>query len=135
MPNKVILCYICGWSNGSLNVGWWFSPWELRVVVVVWLIDIVALPMRLQTPSDPSVLSLISPFVTLCSLQIPLYFSGSGRASWETAISGSCQHALLGIHNGVWVCRLYMGWRWGGGEVRSLDSREPNNSIKNGIQS
>jgi hypothetical protein len=28
-----------------------------------------------------------------------------------------------------------MGWRWGGGEVRSLDSREPNNSIKNGIQS
>jgi hypothetical protein len=31
----------------------------------------------------------------------PLYFSGSGRASQETAISGSCQQALLDIHNSV----------------------------------
>ena len=38
----------------------------------------------------------------------PLYLSGSGRASQETAISGSSQHALLGIHNSVWfgVCML-----------------------------
>jgi hypothetical protein len=34
---------------------------------------------------------------------LPLYLSGSGRASQETAISGSCQQALLGIHNSVWV--------------------------------
>jgi hypothetical protein len=32
-----------------------------------------------------------------------LYLSGSGRASYETAISGSCQHALLGMHKSVWV--------------------------------
>ena len=45
----------------------------------------------------------------------PLYISGSQKASQETVISGSCQHALLGIHNSVWVWRLYMGWipRWG----------------------
>ena len=31
----------------------------------------------------------------------PLSLSGSGRASQETAISGSCQQALVGIHNSV----------------------------------
>jgi hypothetical protein len=43
-----------------------------------------------------------------------LYWSGSGRASQETATSGSCQQALLGISNSVWVWCLYMGWipRW-----------------------
>jgi hypothetical protein len=30
----------------------WFSPWELREVGV-WLVDIVVLPMGLQTPSAP----------------------------------------------------------------------------------
>ena len=41
--------------------------------------------------------------------------SGSGRAFQETAISGSFQHALLGIHNSVHIWWLYMGWiiRWG----------------------
>jgi hypothetical protein len=37
----------------------------------------------------------------------PLYLSGSGRTSLEAAISGSCQHALLGIHSNVWVWWLY----------------------------
>jgi hypothetical protein len=45
-----------------------------------------------------SMLSLVAGFEHL-----PLYLSGSGRASQEPAISGSCQHALLGIHNSVWV--------------------------------
>jgi hypothetical protein len=31
---------------------------------------------------------------------LPLYLSGSGRASQEIAISRSCQQALLGMHNG-----------------------------------
>jgi hypothetical protein len=45
----------------------------------------------------------------------PLYMSGSRRASQEKTISGSCQHALLGIHNSVCVWWLHMGWipRWG----------------------
>jgi hypothetical protein len=33
----------------------------------------------------------------------PLYLSDSGGASQETSISGSCQHALLGIHNSVYA--------------------------------
>ena len=32
-----------------------------------------------------------------------LYWSGSGRASQDTAIPGSCQQALLCISNSVWV--------------------------------
>ena len=44
-----------------------------------------------------------------------LYMSGTGRASRETAISVSCQQALVGICNSVWVWWLFMGWipRWG----------------------
>ena len=56
---------------------------------------------------------VISPMV---GYEYPLlYMSGSGRASQETAISGSCQQVLLGIHSSVWVWCLCMGWipRWG----------------------
>ena len=43
-----------------------------------------------------------------------LYLSGTGRASQKRAISDSCQQALFGIYNSVWVWWLYMGWipRW-----------------------
>jgi hypothetical protein len=53
MPDKVILCYICGWSHGTLHV---YSlvgglvPGALEVGGL-WLVDIVVFPMRLQTPS------------------------------------------------------------------------------------
>jgi len=45
----------------------------------------------------------------------PLYWSGSGRASQETVISGSCQQVLLCISNSVWVWWLHVGWipSWG----------------------
>ena len=67
MSDKAILCYICGWSHRSLHelFGWWFNLWELQGL---WLVDIV-LPMGLQTPSSPSVLSLASPLGTPCSVQ------------------------------------------------------------------
>ncbi|EDL41692.1 mCG148474 [Mus musculus] len=44
-----------------------------------------------------------------------LYWSGAGRTSQGTAITGSCQQALLGISNSVWVWCLHVGWipRWG----------------------
>jgi hypothetical protein len=44
----------------------------------------------------------------------PLYLSGTGRTSQESAISGSCQQALVGVHNSVRDSRLYMKWisRW-----------------------
>jgi hypothetical protein len=39
-----------------------------------------------------------------------LYLPGTGIASQETAISGSCQQNLVGICNSVWVWWLFMGW-------------------------
>jgi hypothetical protein len=39
------------WVPPCVHLGWWFRPWEL------WLVDIVVLPMGLQTPLAPSVLS------------------------------------------------------------------------------
>ena len=56
---------------------------------------------------------MLSQIVTCKHLQV--YWSGSERASQETAISDSCQQARLGISNSVWVCCLHMGRtpRWG----------------------
>jgi hypothetical protein len=53
---------------------------------MVWLV-IVVLPMGLQTPSAPSVLSLRTPFgVPMVGYKhCHLYWSGSGRASQGTA--------------------------------------------------
>jgi hypothetical protein len=39
-----------------------------------------------------------------------LYLAGTGIVSQETAISGSSQQVLVGIHNSVWVWWLHMGW-------------------------
>jgi hypothetical protein len=96
---------------------WWFSPRELWGHCLVY---IVVLPRGLQTPSAPLVLFLAPSLGTLCSIQwmteYPLlYLSGTGRASEETAKSGSCQQALAGICHSVWVWWLFMGWipRWG----------------------
>ena len=51
------------WVPPCVLFGWWFSPWELWGV---WLVDIVVLPMGLQTPSAPSVLPLTPPLGSLC---------------------------------------------------------------------
>jgi hypothetical protein len=56
MPDKVILCYICSWSHGSLHMH------SLVVTLVPESSEgyglFGVLPMGLQTPSDPSVLAL-----------------------------------------------------------------------------
>jgi hypothetical protein len=39
-----------------------------------------------------------------------LYLAGTGIASQDIAISGSCQQNLAGICNSVWVWWLFMGW-------------------------
>jgi hypothetical protein len=112
MPYKAILCYIYGWRHGSLYV--YSLAGVLASRISGWLILFFFLwgckPLQLLQ-SFP--ISPISPMVG-CKF-LPLYSSGSGRASWETATSGSSQHALLGIHSSVWVWWLYMGWipRWG----------------------
>jgi hypothetical protein len=74
-------------------------------------------PLTSFSPSSNSSAGTLSPKVG-CE-HLPLYLSGSRRASQETAISGPCQQSLPGIHNSIQVWWLYMGWipRWG----QSLD--------------
>ena len=66
-----------------------------------------------KAPSAPSVLPLTPPLGSLCSIwwlgceHSHLYWSEYGKASQETAISGSCQQTLLGISNSVWIWCLH----------------------------
>jgi hypothetical protein len=46
-----------------------------------------------------------------------LYLPGTGMASQETAISGSCQQNLASICNSVWVWWLFVGWILGWGSL------------------
>jgi hypothetical protein len=60
MPNNPLLhMQLEPWVPPCVLFGWWFSLWEL---LGVWLVNIVVLPMGLQIPSAPSVLSLIPPW-------------------------------------------------------------------------
>ena len=71
MPDKAILCYICRWSHGSLHVYSMVGDLvpESSGGGRVWLVDIVVLPMGLQTASAPSVLSLTPSLGSLCLVQ------------------------------------------------------------------
>jgi hypothetical protein len=120
MSNKTILCYTCDWSHGSLHVcslvgglvpvisgvtGWFtllFLLWGCKPILILG-------PFSSSSIGDP----VLSPIVGWEHL--PLYLSGTGRASQETAISGSCQQTIVGIHNSVCVWWLYVGYihRWG----------------------
>jgi hypothetical protein len=64
--HPLLLMWLEPWVPPCVLFGWWFSPWEL---LGVWLVEIVVLPMGLQTPSAPSVLSLTPPLRTPCSVQ------------------------------------------------------------------
>jgi hypothetical protein len=106
MPVKAIFCYICSWSHGFLHV------YSLVGGLVpgssgVRLVDIVVLPMGLQSPSVTPVLLLTPPLGVLmlrpqvgCE-NLHLYSSGSGIASQGLNRPGSCQQTLVGISNGV----------------------------------
>jgi hypothetical protein len=63
MPNKVILCHICVQSHGSLHVYYLVGD-PLPRNSGVWLVDTVASPMGLQTPSD---LLFPSPTLPTCA--------------------------------------------------------------------
>jgi len=107
------------WVPPCVLFGLWFSPCELWVVQ---LVDIVVLPIELQSPSAPSVLSLALPLGSwtqsdgwLWVSESALIWSGAGSASQGTVIPGSCQQVLLDISNSVWLWCPQMGWipRWG----------------------
>ena len=104
VPDKVIFCYICSWNHeffhvyslvgGALGglVGWYYSSSYGAVNPFSFF----------STSSNSSIgYPMLSPMI-VCQ-HLPPYLLGSGRASQETAISGSFQRALLGIHNKVWV--------------------------------
>ena len=114
VSNKAILCHICGQYMGlSMPILWLVVQSLGTPGGGLWPVDPVAPSMGLQPPLAPSVLSpspplgtpVLSPLVA-CELP-PLYLSGCDRTSQETAISGSSQQALVGIHNNVWVRWLY----------------------------
>jgi hypothetical protein len=108
MSNKDILFYVCSWSHGSLHVyslvgslvsgsaegsGW----------LIVFFFQWVANPFSSFMPFSSSFIG--NPMLSsMVGCKYPfLYLSDSDRASQETAISGSCQQALVGIHNSVWI--------------------------------
>jgi hypothetical protein len=108
MSDKAILCYICpsictlwfvvwclgaqGGGGGGVLLGWYccssygaenpFSSFS---------------PFSSSSIGDSMISSMIG-----CQ-NPPLYLSGTYKASHKTAISGSCQQALVGIHNSVWI--------------------------------
>ena len=53
------------WVSPCVFFGWWFSFWELWGV---WLVDIIVLPMGLQTLSFPSILPICPPLGSPCSV-------------------------------------------------------------------
>jgi hypothetical protein len=55
MPNKAILCYIYGWSHGTLHVYSLVGGLVPGSSGGVWLVDITVHTMGLQTPSSPAV--------------------------------------------------------------------------------
>jgi hypothetical protein len=58
MPDKAILFYKLGWSYVSLHVYSLVGVLDPGNSGGIWLFDIVVLPMEMQTPSAPSMLSL-----------------------------------------------------------------------------
>jgi len=71
--------------------------------------DIVVLPAGLLSHSAPSS-SNLAPVLNVVVGCVLLYWSASETISQGTATRGSCQYALLGISNSVWVWCLLMGW-------------------------
>ena len=87
-----------------------------------WLDHVVVSHIGLQFPLAPWVLSLAPPLeaVThpIADCEHPLLcLLGPGIVSLETDISGSYQHNLANVCNGVSFWRLIMGWIPGYGSL------------------
>jgi len=68
MLDSAILCHICGWSHGSLHLYSLVGGLVPGSSGGIWLVDIVVLPMVLQTPSAPPVFSLTPQLGSPCSV-------------------------------------------------------------------
>ena len=91
---------------------WWFS--SSKLCMGFWTVDIVVLPMGLQTLQLLQIFpnSIVVPALSPIGSRVHphLYCSGYSRASEGTKISGSRQQAFIGISNNVWVWCLQIGW-------------------------
>ena len=111
MSNKAILCHLCSHCHGSLHVYSLVGGPVPRSSAGggVCLFIPAAPSMRLQNSSAPSVSSSTPPswspaFIPMVGCEhLPLYLSGSSRASQETAVTDFHQQALPGIYNSVQV--------------------------------
>jgi hypothetical protein len=120
MINKFILCYICGFSHGTIHV---FSlvgglvPGRSGVLVSLYCCSSYGgcNPLSSEGPFSSASITytVFTPMVAW--EHPPLYLSGTGRVSQKTAISSFCQQTLVGIHNHVLVWWWYTGRipRWG----------------------
>ena len=97
-------------GNPCVLFGWWFSPWEFGAgslgALVGWYCFSsyeVANPFSFYSPCPNFSIRVPDLSPMLGCEYLPLCWSGSDRASPGIAISGSCQLALLGISNSVWV--------------------------------
>jgi hypothetical protein len=84
----------------SIPLLWDIKPLEDQETLLLLMPD--------KAPSAPSVLPVTLPIQSLCleswmviCKHSHVYWSGSGRASQETSIPGSCQQGLLGISYNV----------------------------------
>jgi hypothetical protein len=107
ISNKAILCHICSRSDGSLQVYTLVSgPMELWGERV-WPVDTACSLQQnqLSSFSPCSNFSIWDPVLNpkVGCEHLSLYLSDSGRASQETAISGSSHQALACTHNSIWV--------------------------------
>jgi hypothetical protein len=99
MFNKAILCYICIWSHGCLHVYSLVGGLVPGSSGGFWLVDIVVLPVGLQTPSALSVLSLAPPLGKLCSAQFYLFYSKSLHVvSQLFLVSYDCLSSEFGVN-------------------------------------
>jgi len=116
MPDNAILCYICGWSHGSLNmyslVGG-LVPGSLgRGGLVDWYCCSyygVANPFSSFSPFSNSSTG-VPMLQAFSSVSVRLWLSLSGDIHIRFLSAST-----FGISNSIWVWWLHMGWipRWG----------------------
>ena len=95
------------WVPPCVLFAWWFSPWELQGWGLVGRYCCssygVANPFSSLGPFSSSFIrDLVLRPIDGCEHQL-LYLPSTGRASQETAITGFCQQALVGIYRSIWV--------------------------------
>ena len=112
-PSMRVLPHPLPPNHSSIPLHWGIKPSQDQGPLLSLMPD--------KAPSVPAVLSLTLPLGSLCSVQwlaASIYICiGQDLAEplRRQLLSGSCEQALLGISNSVWVWCLLVGWipRWG----------------------